>query len=136
MSAIHRIRLRGSWTVTALETPAGQPLPESVSMTCPCSWRAGGWLNFRGRARCARRFGNPTNIDPRERVWLVIDPCEGDITIAMNGVDIGRSASGSAFERDITDMIAPRNVLQIDVSGTDDNAGLTGEVRLEIRSSD
>ena len=113
MNEPHRIRLRGAWEVTTLKSPH-PPRDDSCS-------------------RHTRRFGKPTNLDPREQVWLVIEPCQGDLTIELNGKAIGSAANGAAFEFDITTLLAPRNELRIDVSGTGDQSRLTGEVRLEIR---
>lgn len=135
MSEPHRIRLRGPWDVTALDAPAEFPLTAEVKMNCPCSWRDGGWPNFSGQARHTRRFGKPTNLHPHERVWLVIDACNGGLSIELNGTLIGAAASGVAFATDVSDQLRPRNELQIDVEGSDDRCGLTGEVRLEIRSA-
>ncbi len=66
-------------------------------------------------------------------MWLVIDPCRGELTIALNGRPIGRAAGDHAFEADVTELLSPRNELTIEVAGNDDSSGLTGEVRLEIR---
>jgi hypothetical protein len=136
MSEVHRIRLRGPWNVTAIDAQAGIAPTESITMPCPCSWREGGWPDFHGRARHRRRFGKPARIDSRERVWLIVEACRGALTIELNGAGLGSTANGVAFESDVTHLLSPRNEVQIDVTGTDDNDGLTGEVRLEIRSAD
>jgi len=135
MSEPHRIRLRGPWEVTALEAPSGYALTGPTRMHCPCSWRDGGWPSFSGRARHTRRFGRPTNLNPQERVWLVIDACNGELTIELNGTPVGAATAGVALATDVTEQLLPRNELQIDVAGKDDRCGLTGEVRLEIRAA-
>ena len=134
MTHVHRIRLRGPWEVSALESTRGTSLPQSTKMPCPCSWHEGGWPGFMGRAKHVRRFGQPGQLDIHEHVWLVVDPCNGELIIELNGTRLSHVPKEAAFEWDITACIAPRNHLMIEVSGNDSTSGLTGEVRLEIRS--
>lgn len=132
--SVHRIRLRGPWEVTAITPAVGSPVGVS-RMPCPCTWKEGGWTGFSGSAGHSRRFGRPRQIDDGERIWLVVDPCTCEqLSIALNGAALGIAIHGTYFEADITERIAERNELMIDLWGKSDECGLTGEVRLEIRS--
>lgn len=136
MAAIHQIRLRGPWEVSVIAAPPETTIGGPSHMNCPCTWREGGWPNFQGTALHVRRFGQPSQADIQERVWLVIDPCRSDLNISLNGKSLGSAGSGQAFKTDITEIMLARNELAVEVSANDDSGGLTGEVRLEIQLAD
>jgi hypothetical protein len=140
MSLIHTIRLRGPWKLMPLFNmrdsqmlPGGKPLGfvgETITQQLPAAWDAV-LPSFRGTVRYMRRFGQPTNLAPNERVWLAVDKVAGSAAITVNGEKV----SDAFF--DVTDLLHERNLLEIDVTQTDPAlpAGLVGDVRLEIRRS-
>ena len=147
MQRTHRIRLRGPWGCQWLgesgrgDRPASfasppQSLPQVV---LPNSWiRLFG--TARGRAQFYRRFGRPTNLGARERVYLVFEAIGGDALISVNGNPLGRvSQPTGTTQFDITEFLADNNVVAVDVQfdpeiEKDNPGGLWAPVVLEIRS--
>jgi hypothetical protein len=97
----HRIRLGPPWVVTA----AG------------------------GRARHARKFGQPRLTNPADRVWVVCEPAPGSAAVLVNGEPVGTAEPGRPFAAEVTHLLKPRNELVIEVASADP----LGEVALEIR---
>ncbi len=135
----HRIRLRGPWECEPLlcfatSGTAEDPLPEPCRMTMPCRWQDGGLAGFAGRVRFTRRFGYPGNIDACERVWLTFAGVDGTVTVSLNDRLLGEHAeTAGPFEHDVTELLATRNRLVVEVEAHTDRGGLWGEVALEIR---
>ena len=130
----HRIRLRGPWTATATESFDESGFrPPDAQMSIPCTWRAGGWPGFAGVAIHARRFGKPRQADAVERVWLIVDTITGTGKVRLNGQDLGPIEEGVPFAFDVTDRLALRNLLEVEIEAPNDLGGITGEVSLEIR---
>jgi hypothetical protein len=130
----HRIRLRGPWRCQPLAWHGednSRPLPPGCTLTLPCPWSAGGLAGFRGRARLTRRFGYPGRIDAHERVWLTCEGLSDRALVRLNGQDLGACRGGFAFE--VTALLRPRNELVLEVEGADEQAGVWGEVALEVR---
>lgn len=92
-----------------------------------------GLTGFTGKALLRRNFGYPGRIDSWERVWLTMDDVRGAADIRLNGHDLGRGVTGRAAY-DVTQILGPRNQLEIDLTANDDTAGLAGEVALEVRA--
>jgi hypothetical protein len=104
--------------------------------------------DFRGRVRLRRRFHWPARLMPRERVWLVFEVVTGAAVVRLNEEVLGEFATADTpRDFDVTEVLEPTNVLLVDVtypaigpSGEQDAApsgavgGLTGEVRLEVRT--
>jgi hypothetical protein len=97
----------------------------------PCRWRDCGLDDFIGTARFTRRFGYPGRIDDYERVWLTFTGVTGNAKACLNGSDLGIITDSSEFE--VTPLLQERNQLQVDIEGTGSDAGLHGEVALEVR---
>ena len=135
MSEPHRIRLRGPWEVTAIECTNGATLTNAIRMTIPCSWREGGWIGFQGRALHTRAFGKPTGLDGNHSVFLVIESATGSGWVRLNGQNIGEMQEQSMFECDITSLLKPRNLLEIELAADHDGGGVTGEPCIEIRQA-
>jgi beta-galactosidase/beta-glucuronidase len=149
MSALHVIRLRGPWeyVVLARFVPRGaasdgafdesrEELPPPGRVTMPTNWGATLGPDFRGRVEYRRRFGCPTGITPAERVWLVCDSAEATVTFSLNGETLGSTQeTDSSAEFDVSDRLRERNELLAVVESSSTPGGLTGEVRLEIRST-
>ena len=83
-----------------------------------------------------RAFNCPTGLDERERVWVVIRDVPAPGVVSLNGCHVGRLTGGGQLgEFDVTDHLASRNRLAIDVETDNPHATgkLLGEVQLEIR---
>lgn len=122
----HRIRLRGPWECE----PIAGPPPRRVFM--PGGWLAAGLGDFRGAALFTRKFGYPGRIDDGEHVWLTCDGCTGCREVRLNGHVLTQDHVNS-FAFDVTALLGPRNQLGVLIHGDTDDAGLWGEIALEIR---
>jgi hypothetical protein len=98
---MHTIRLRGAWETVA----------------------SGGTVCH------SRNFGRPRSLDPGQRVWLVCDRLPGPARVSLNGTDLATASHTGPFAADITDRLAPRNVVVFSVSSPDP----LGDVALQIR---
>ncbi len=141
----HRIRLRGPWEcepVAALEPgPQGQfeisdmTVPGTFRVTMPCRWHEAGLKDFQGQVRFRRRFGYPGQIDEDERVWLTFAGWTGTATIELNGELLLEEHDEGPCEFDVTSLLRPSNELIVELESTSPNAGVWGEVALEIRTT-
>ncbi len=116
----HLIRLRGPWQYSPLVCFGDGPLPPPGGVELPTDWGATLGECFRGRVRYERNFNSPTNLDPHERVWLVIDGADARADVSLNGDPLG-AVEGYALsaEWDITEKLGPRNTLSIEVEQLD-----------------
>jgi hypothetical protein len=132
----HRIRLRGPWDCEALawaERRLG-PLPPKGRMTMPCRWGEGGLGDFAGRVRFRRHFGWPGRLEAHERVWLTFAGVGGLAQVWLNGQVLGKQDGAAApFEVEVTALLQIRNDLIVEIDGAGGQAGLWGEVALEVR---
>ncbi len=154
----HRIRLHGPWTMTPLSLTVWTngcrsrdvpgEVPAARTVTIPSDWRAALGTDFSGRVLYQRRFGRPAQLDPHERVDLVIERIVAFGEVTLNEEGLGVIECGSfPWRCDITSRLQPRNLLTIEVDcprGIADSGlmttsieqplrgGLVGEVRLEI----
>lgn len=84
-----------------------------------------------------RHFNPPTELDPREEIWLVVDNAPRKGSVALNGRVLGsldREPARSEFE--ITKQLATRNEITIQMPSESTEPELTspfGDVSLEIR---
>lgn len=83
---------------------------------------------------CTRRFGCPTNIGRDDQVDLVIESITGLVTVDLNETELRVADSGACFRRDVTNLLKPRNEVQLLVSRRDaaEPEQLDSGVRLEI----
>ncbi|HJT35787.1 MAG TPA: hypothetical protein VJ783_27410 [Pirellulales bacterium] len=150
----HVIRLRGPWQYTPLIRFGEGPLPAPGRVELPTDWGATLGEKFRGRVRYERSFNSPSNLDPHERVWLIVDGADARADVHLNGQSLG-TIEGYALsaEWDITEIIGSRNLLGLDVEQPNTDSapassawpprpgrealpgGPIGQVRLEIRST-
>ena len=131
----HRIRLRGPWTVFG--PGADGPSAEPVSAHLPAAWRDL-FGERAGSARFARRFNRPTNLDPDERVWIVLTDVPEDVRVQVNGLPL---AAESRFQGerafDATSVLQDHNLLEIELrcdpaAATGESGGLHHAVIIEI----
>lgn len=158
MPAIHPIRLRGPWGCQPLarfvydengrSVETEDNLPPPGRLTMPADWSGVCGPGFCGRVRLRRRFHWPARLTPRERVWLVFGAVAGSAVVRLNDEILGDfTGSDVPREFDVTEHLEATNVLFVDVTypdcdshggentgGSGTAGGLTGEVRLEVRS--
>ena len=97
----------------------------------PCRWGDCGLSDFAGTVRFTRRFGYPGRIDEYERVWLKFAAVAGRAAVCLNGTQLGPCEGPCEFE--VTPLLRERNLLQVEIEGSGGDAGLCGEVALEVR---
>jgi beta-galactosidase/beta-glucuronidase len=162
MPDMHVIRLRGPWEFEPLarvmivadgtrhESTDDRLPPGRVRL--PADWSATLGHEFRGRVRYTRRFGLPTNLEPHEQVWLVVEGVDYFGTLSLNGQSLGEVVGyQKPKEFDVRGLLADRNHLTLDIELPQCDAaaataakierpgrehlpgGPIGEVRLEIR---
>ncbi len=125
----HRIRLRGPWECE----PLGPDAPEPHRVLMPCRWADAGLTGFRGSVRFVRKFGYPGKADPElEHIWLTCDGCTGCREVRVNGQQLAPPVNDS-FSYDVSSLLTARNQLEVVVQGDTDDAGLWGDVALEMR---
>lgn len=113
----------------------------------PADWGGTLGYDFLGLVRYTRNFNRPTNLESRDRVWLVVEPPRSCGLVRVNGNELGPVRFGASPGRfDITPLLGDHNLIEIDVEHPElhDNGypgddgsicipgGLVGEVRLEI----
>ena len=84
-----------------------------------------------GRVRLRRRFGRPTGLESGDVVWLVVEGAAPPGVVTLNGHQLGEAGQGTPGRFDVTDHLAERNCVTIEVDLPDAGPPL-GEVRLEI----
>jgi beta-galactosidase/beta-glucuronidase len=157
MSEPHVIRLRGPWQLEPLDRwvacGSGEwrvetgDLPAGGKVAVPGDWRQLLGHDYLGRVRYSRAFNLPTNLGPREHVWLVLDEVDYQADVSLNGQFLGpvRPHHG-AWRHEITATLRLHNQLVVDVqlppevhadpqlrgARAGQAGGLVGEVRLEI----
>ena len=128
----HRIRLRGPWECVPIEAHGGAILPMPRRVTMPGRFGDHGLAAFAGQVRYTRTFGYPGTIDDFERVWLTCDGMDGRADVLLNDVCLARQQSGP-FAFDGTAVLKPHNRLDLTLAAAGEQAGLWGEVALEVR---
>ena len=108
----------------------------------PATWDAVP-SNYHGALRLARRFGCPSGLEPRNRVFLVIDACHPLSGVSLRGVPLGPSPAAPGVVRyDITALLHQNNQLEVELERTLGGGGhgesqqILGEVWLEITTDD
>jgi hypothetical protein len=122
----HRIRLRGPWQCEPIDGPPAR------RVLMPSRWLDARLAGFHGSAYFTRSFGYPGNVDDTEHVWLTCDGCTGCREVRLNG-NLLTQESRAIFSFDVTSLLSQRNRLEVLIQGDTDDAGLWGEVALEIR---
>lgn len=138
---MHRIKLKGPWEFQPLpEFPAdcAAKVPDRGTVKFPAAWQD--FLgDFRGQTRFLRQFNRPTNLEVHERVDLVLDGVGGHAVIRLNQQAVGEIAAAAGTGRfDITALLRPHNLLEIDVEWTGQSTGpggLWAPVALEIEAT-
>lgn len=128
----HRIRLHGPWECEPLVTPDQPVPPQPRRIRVPARLHDdAGLRDFAGRVRLTRRFGYPGRIDEYEHIWVTLAEVVGHVDVALNGTTLGSGSAGLEFEA--TSLLASRNRLEVILDADSGDAGLVGEVALEIR---
>lgn len=122
----HRIRLRGPWECVA------ESATRMVKM--PCRWADLGLGADARRVRCHRRFGRPRQLDPHERVWLVIARAGAVADVVLNEHTLDRAGGArDDVEFEVTALLDRRNHLQVVAEKPGSDSQVWGDVALEIR---
>jgi hypothetical protein len=123
----HRIRLLGPWDCEPLDPP----LP-ARRFVPPGRLHDVGLADYTGRVRLLRPFGYPGRIDSYEHVWVTFAALAGRAAIALNGHSLATALTGPG-EFEITSLLAARNRLEVILDADSGDAGLPGEIALEVR---
>ena len=99
IAPMHVIRLRGPWEYEPLvrvwidasgaRRESRESLPAAGRAHLPADWGLTLGPDFRGRVRYTRRFGLPTNLEPHEEVWLVVEGVDYFGSLALNDTPLG-----------------------------------------------
>ena len=138
--ASHRINLKGPWDYTwwATEDSGCEVFERTGSVSMPREWQSI-FGDHSGQARFQRKFHRPTNLEPHERVMLILTEVRGQGSVQLNDIDLGEfTGTGQLVEFEITDSMKPFNELVIDIQYDPSQepsqaGGLYGAVVLEIR---
>lgn len=127
----HVIRLAGPWEYEVLRCDANDWTGATSGRTqLPLDCRELLGASFRGLVTFRRRFNRPTNLDPQEAVWLVIEADESRGEIGLNGNLLGDLPGNAGLaELDVSTALELHNELTI---RADQSVSIAG-VRLEIR---
>lgn len=104
----------------------------------PCGWEQL-FGSASGTATFSRKFHRPSNLEPHERVLIVLTGVGGEGTLSLNDKPLSQfAATDSTVEADATSELRPFNVLAVQI--TFDPAarvagGLFAPVVLEIRGN-
>lgn len=129
---VHRIRLKGPWEYSSADGS------QSGRVTMPAEWDE---LFDRhiNQATFRRLFHQPTNLDARDRVFLVFDGVGGEGEFLLNGQAAGELIESSEPQRfDVTELLQPFSELVVELhrNATNDRpGGLHDVVALEIEAS-
>lgn len=121
----HRIHLRGPWRFEPIARAAqitdGQvgrshgELPGEGTVQLPTPWSA--FLPaFRGRVAFQRRFHRPNNLEPHERVDIVLEGVNGSGRVSLNGRSLGGIDEAThSFRCDVTRLLSGNDELLVDL---------------------
>lgn len=82
-----------------------------------------------GGRRWRRRFGRPGGLVAGDRVLLVIEGAERSAAAALNGVALPAVAPAAHWACDVTDLLADRNELVLDLGTTVEAGDELGDAR-------
>jgi hypothetical protein len=139
--SVHRIRLIGPWEFAwRTSTGDGAELDgkaASGTIKMPCDWQSI-FGSRGGKVAFSRRFHRPTNLEPHERVLIVLTGVGGSGTIRLNGDSLLEFSDADSVEADVTNKLEAFNLLEIEVEHqpiAGKLGGLHSPVVLEIRQS-
>lgn len=145
----HRIHLRGPWRFEPIvganqlaNGPIGRSdaqLPAAGTAQLPAPWST--FLeSFRGTVAFRRRFHRPNNLEPHERVAVVLEGVVGSGRVSLNGHPLGAiDAVSHAFHCDVTELLSGNDELMVELEfvadANDSKSSLPWQsAALEIRS--
>lgn len=113
----HRIHLKGPWQYQWLGTADQEsPSPPAGRVKMPADGQSL-FAGRSGRARFSRRFHSPTNLDPHERVLIVIEDVAGTAEIRLNDRELGNVSPETPSGRfDVTGALRPMNELVVEIA--------------------
>jgi hypothetical protein len=118
MKMIHSMRLRGPWEYVWLSPNLGEDslgCPLSGTVKIPVTWEEC-FGKTPGTVLWSRRFQQPTNVEPTERVMIAAPTLAGVQAVRINDASLPLDDQPeSGFRFDITEVIQPTNLLQIEM---------------------
>jgi hypothetical protein len=126
---MHVIRLRGPWELVTVAEHAPSAAVGSQRVQMPCDLAELLGPEFQGQVRLVRPFNRPTNLDPHERVYLVLEGLSASAALVLNGAALIFEAADSTARVEITPHLALHNRLEVSLAVPGETLG---EVRLEI----
>jgi hypothetical protein len=131
---LHRIHLRGPWVMGWINAERGSP----HRVRLPAEWHDL-FGAASGRVRLTRKFHQPTNLEPREEVDLVLHDWPGIWVVTLNQQAVGEFRDPSPARIAIKSLLQPVNSLTFETQIEPPTSQLSrpqlvGNVALEIRS--
>lgn len=110
------MHLHGPWQYEWLSAePFDSVVPRTGRVKMPCKWKslfgdAAGKVCFR------RRFHKPTNLEPHERVYIVLEEIKGRVQISINDSVLGTADNPQqTLDYEITELLKPFNELSVEI---------------------
>lgn len=137
----HRINLRGPWDYRWIsDWPlASSEKPGLGTITMPQDWQAI-FGSSRGTAEFRRKFHRPTNLEPHERVTILMTEVRGAGRVKLNETNLGEFvSSGDPVEFDVTACLQSFNELIVEITcdpgqAPEQSSGLFGVTAIQISS--
>lgn len=138
----HRINLKGPWETRGELAERAELMDAKIRdqrVRLPADWKSVFGL-IPGTIEFRRRFHTPTNLSPRDQVFVCTDHCGGTGIVRLNGQLLGEfppdDSTGWRFE--VTELLQSFNELSIELTcqpGHEQNDGLCSPVAIEIVES-
>ncbi len=140
----HRMHLKGPWQYEWVTSLSVSNVVKCLDVgegkvIMPASWQSI-FGSTSGTVRFFRRFGQPTNLESEERVFIVFDGVGGSARVAVNDHILGTmSDSDRPIGFEVTNLLQASNQLVVELDFDVDRAdgapgGLWAPVAIEIRS--
>lgn len=136
MSSIHRIRLQGPWEVCFVEEGSGENSPLAIQV--PVCWRDL-FEEEKKTVRFIRTFNTPTNLDPSDRLFIVVPEQAGEVRSLQLNATAQEADPASPLRFEVTASLKDFNRLEIELTVDpatlpEDRGGLWQPILLEIQS--
>jgi hypothetical protein len=141
MKMIHSMRLKGPWEYVWLSPVVDNKQTQesrSGSVKIPATWEDC-FGKTPGSVVWSRRFQQPTNLDPTERVMIAAPGLAGVTAVRINATELPMDDQPQVgFRFDVTEALQPSNQLHIEMTCSSEseipNRGMTEPAIIEIWS--
>jgi hypothetical protein len=126
--ATHRMHLKGPWKFEWLTEHSESSVPKTGRVKMPVDWVTAFGMTT-GSVRFRRRFHKPTNLDPDETVWIVLDGVGGAGPVSVNGTILGVVHSAEEPQKfDMTPLLqqASELIIELEFHPSAENSNLGG----------